>query len=73
MKSKSEELLKEALELPAIERAAIVDRLIISLDRTDDAIDKAWRKEIGARLRAYRSGAAGTLSAEDILAEYRAK
>lgn len=73
MKPKSEDLLKEALELPPIERAAIVDRLITSLDRPDNAIDKAWRKEIGARLRAYRSGAASTISAEDILAEYRAK
>lgn len=73
MKAKSEELLREALELPAVERAAIVDRLITSLDKPDDAIDKAWRKEIDARLRAYRSGAATTISAEDVLAEYRAK
>ncbi|UCE47473.1 MAG: addiction module protein [Phycisphaerales bacterium] len=73
MKPKSEELIKEALELPPIERAAIVDRLITSLDKPDDAIDKTWRKEINARLQAYRSGAATTISVEDILAEYRAK
>jgi putative addiction module component (TIGR02574 family) len=73
MKPNLEELLKGALELPPIERAAIVDRLIISLDKPDDAIDKAWRKEIGARLRAYRSGTQATIPAEDILAEYRAK
>ncbi len=73
MKRESENLLKEALELPPIERAALVDRLLTSLDRPDDAIDKAWRKEIGARLRAYRSGTAATVSADDILAEYRAK
>ncbi|MBN2313721.1 MAG: addiction module protein [Sedimentisphaerales bacterium] len=73
MKPKLEELLKEALELPPIERATIVDRLITSLDRPDDAIDKAWRKEIGDRVRAYKSGMISTISAEDILAEYRAK
>jgi len=73
MKSKLEELLTEVLELPPIERAAIVDRLITSLDQPDDEIDKAWRKEVGARLRAHRSGAAASISAEDILAEYRAK
>jgi putative addiction module component (TIGR02574 family) len=73
MKPKLEELLKEALGLPPIERAAIVDRLITSLDRPDDAIDKAWRKEIGDRVRAYKSGTVSTISAEDILAEYRAK
>ena len=73
MKVKSENLLKEALELPPIERAALVDRLLDSLDRPDDAIDQVWRKEIAARLRAYRSGTAQTVSAEDVLAEYRAK
>lgn len=73
MKVKSENLLKEALELPPIERAALVDRLLDSLDRPDDAIDQVWRKEIAARLRAYRSGTAPTVSAEDVLAEYRAK
>ena len=73
MKSKSEELLKEALDLPPIERAAMVDQLITSLDRPDEAVDEAWRKEIGARLAAYRSGAAETVSANDVLAEYRAK
>ncbi len=73
MKPKSEELLREALELPAVERAALVDQLLTSLDTPDEAIDKSWRKEIAARLRAYRAGAAATVSAEDILAEYRAR
>jgi hypothetical protein len=35
MKSKLEELLKAALDLPPIERAATVDRLITSLDKPD--------------------------------------
>ena len=73
MKRESENLLKEALELPPIERAALVDRLLTSLDKPDDTIDQAWRKEIAARLRAYRSSTTATVSADDILAEYRAK
>jgi putative addiction module component (TIGR02574 family) len=73
MKSKSENLLKEALGLPPVERATLVDQLLSSLDRPDEAIDRVWREEIGARLRAYRSGTAATVSAEDILSEYRAK
>lgn len=73
MKPESENVLREALELSPTERAALVDRLITSLDKPDDAIDQVWRKEIAARVRAYRSGAAATVSAEDILAEYRAK
>jgi putative addiction module component (TIGR02574 family) len=73
MKRKSDDVLKEALEMPPIERAALVDRLLTSLDRPDDSIDRVWREEIAARLRAYRSGAAPTVSAQDVLAEYRAK
>jgi len=73
MKFTSEDLLKEALDLPPIERAALVDQLLTSLDKPDEAVDEVWRKEIAARLRAYRSGTAATVSAEDILAEYRAK
>jgi putative addiction module component (TIGR02574 family) len=71
MKAESQDLLKEALELPPVERAAFVDQLLISLDKPDEAVDQIWRKEIAARLHAYRSGKATTVSAEDILAEYR--
>jgi putative addiction module component (TIGR02574 family) len=70
---KSQDVLKEALDLPPIERAALVDELLASLDKPDEAIDEVWRKEIAARLRAYRSGTAATVSAEEILADYRAK
>jgi putative addiction module component (TIGR02574 family) len=73
VKTKSQDLLKEALDLPPIERAALADQLLASLDKPDEAVDEVWRKEIAARLRAYRSGTATTVSAEDILAEYRAK
>jgi putative addiction module component (TIGR02574 family) len=73
MKPESEELLREALKLPPVERAILVDQLLTSLDTPDDAIDKSWRKEIAARLRVYRAGTAATVSAEDILAEHRAK
>jgi putative addiction module component (TIGR02574 family) len=73
MGPKAKDLLKEALDLPPIERAAPADQLLTSLDRPDEALDEVWRKEIAARLRAYRSGTAATVSAEEILAEYRAK
>jgi len=73
MKPESRDLLKEALELPPVQRAALVDQLLTSLDKPDEAIDNLWRKEIAARLRAYRAGTAPTVSAEDVLAEYRSK
>ncbi len=73
MKPESQDLLKEALALPPIERAALVDQLLTSLDKPDEAVDQVWRNEIAARLRAFRAGEVATVSAEDVLAEYRAR
>ena len=73
MKPESRDLLKEALGLPPVQRAALVDQLLTSLDKPDEAIDNLWRKEIAARLHAYRSGTAKTVSAEEVLAKYKAK
>lgn len=56
MKPVSKDLLKEALELPPVQRITLVDRLLASLDKPDETVDAVWRKEIGARLRAYPSG-----------------
>ena len=64
MKPESKDLVTQVLALPPIERAALVDQLLISLDKPDEAVDQVWRKEIAARLRAYRSGEAATVSAE---------
>jgi hypothetical protein len=72
MKPESESLLKEALEMPPIE-STLVGLLLASLYSPDDAINEAWRKEVAARLRAYRSGTVATVSEDDVLAEYRRK
>ena len=73
MRRDSNDLLKEALELPPVQRAALVDRLLTSLNKPNEALDDLWRKEIAARLHAYRSGTAKTVSAEEVLAKYKAK
>ena len=73
MKPKTENILKEAMELPAIERAGLVDQLISSLDTPDKTIDAVWQKEIEKRLGAYKSGKMETVSVEEVLAKYRTK
>lgn len=71
MTKNSEKILKEALKLPPIERAAIVDRLVSSLDKPDKTIDNLWRKEIDDRIVAYKSGKMETVSVEEVLAKYK--
>ena len=73
MISKSDKVFREALDLSPIERASLADQLLFSLDKPDGEIDDIWRKEIGERLAAYKSGQATPVSVEDILDSYRNK
>ncbi len=73
METKTQNVLKEALELPAIERAGLVNSLLSSLDTPDKTIDEVWQKEIGERIQAYEAGKMETVSVEEVLAKYKAK
>ena len=57
MTRKSQELLREAMEMPARDRAALAHRLIRSLDGPPDrGSEAAWKKEIDRRLQKFSSG-----------------
>lgn len=66
MKPKPKDLFTPALAMSPVERVV----LVAGLDKPDETVDLMWRKEIAARLRAYRSGKADTVPADDVLAEY---
>jgi putative addiction module component (TIGR02574 family) len=53
MASNAKELLETALALPAIDRAAIVESLLLSLDQPDITLDACWATEAEARLSMY--------------------
>ena len=65
----AETLLRQVLELPANDRAALVESLIVSLDKPDPALDALWLKEAESRLAAYRSGELGAVDADEVFAE----
>jgi putative addiction module component (TIGR02574 family) len=69
MAASTETLLRQALELPANDRAALVDGLIVSLDKPDPAIDALWLKEAESRMAAYRSGELEAIDADQVFAE----
>ena len=57
MTRKSQKLLKDALDMPVRDRAAMAQRLIRSLDGPpDQGVEAAWKKEIDRRLKKSRSG-----------------
>jgi len=69
MVASTETLLRQALELPANDRAALVDGLIVSLDKPDLAIDALWLREAESRMAAYRSGELDAVDADQVFAE----
>ena len=64
-----EALLRQVLELPPNDRAALVESLIVSLDKPDPALDALWFKEADRRLAAYRSGELGAVDSDEVFAE----
>jgi len=70
MTDKVNSVLNQALELTAAERVDVVEKLIISLDIPDPAIDALWAKESDARVEAYERGELETVPVEEVFAKY---
>jgi putative addiction module component (TIGR02574 family) len=61
-------LANEAMKLPPLERAQIIDALWRSLDPAEqDAIDQAWLLESQDRLAAFRAGQLTAINGEEAL------
>ena len=71
MSTETREILDRAMELPAVEKARLVDQLLSSLDEPDEAIDALWRKEVEDRIQAYQAGKLKSVALSDVLAKYR--
>jgi len=69
MAASTEILLRQALELPANDRAALIEVLIVSLDKPDPTVDALWLKEAENHMAAYRSGELDALDADQVFAE----
>ena len=68
MTTSTELLLRQAMQLSSNDRAALVEGLIVSLDKPDPSLDAMWLKEAISRLAAYRSGELGALEVEQVFA-----
>ncbi|MCG2634509.1 MAG: addiction module protein [Gammaproteobacteria bacterium] len=70
MATTAENILKQALNLPATERASVAEELLSSLDKPDPEIDQLWAEEAEARIHAAKLGKMATVSAEDVFGKY---
>jgi len=69
MSTSAKTVMNQALKLPVNDRAALVDTLILSLDKPDPALDAEWLKEAEDRLSAYQSGELAAVDADDVFRE----
>nr|VFJ87047.1 MAG: putative addiction module component, TIGR02574 family [Candidatus Kentron sp. H]VFJ88705.1 MAG: putative addiction module component, TIGR02574 family [Candidatus Kentron sp. H]VFJ94977.1 MAG: putative addiction module component, TIGR02574 family [Candidatus Kentron sp. H]VFJ96836.1 MAG: putative addiction module component, TIGR02574 family [Candidatus Kentron sp. H]VFJ97444.1 MAG: putative addiction module component, TIGR02574 family [Candidatus Kentron sp. H] len=69
MTAVAEKVLREALELPPVDRAGLIERLFRSFDSSGNGpVDSAWATEVEARIDAYNRGEIDASPAEDVLA-----
>ncbi len=62
MSMKREEVFRQVLELPVVDRAELAQRLVSSLEPgPEPGVEAAWQAEVPRRLREIRSGAVQTV------------
>ena len=72
MSANLEELEKQALALPAEERASLAESLLASLHTSHIAeVEAAWATEIDRRVTAYERGEATLVPVEEVFAKAR--
>jgi len=70
MTKRAEHILAEALELPPVERAELVENLLSSFEfRSRKAIDALWAQEAEDRIDAFDRGEIAAVPVEDVFAE----
>jgi len=68
------QILAEALKLPPVERAELVENLLTSFEfQSRKRIDALWAKEAEERIDAYERGEMTAIPAKDVFAEIEKK
>ena len=72
MTKDAEKILKQAIELPPADRAAVAEGLISSLEaEAEEDVEVAWQEECARRLREVQTGAVQLVPWETIRARLR--
>jgi len=66
-------LEKEALLLPDMERALLVERLMESISPCPSSLREAWVREADERMRAFRDGEISAVDGPQAMAELRSR
>ena len=71
MSQTAESLSKQALLLAPVERLALVEHILDSLDLPDASVDSLWAREAENRLAAYRRGDIAAIPLAEVIAKYQ--
>ncbi|MBI4687199.1 MAG: addiction module protein [Nitrospirae bacterium] len=70
MSKAGEQILAEALKLPPVERAELIENLFFSFEfPSRKIIDELWAQEVESRINAFDRGEIATISAEEVFAK----
>ena len=70
MTPQSQRILREALDLPPVDRAELVEEILASFEfPARGEIDAAWAQEVEDRIDAYERGELGSLPASEVFKE----
>jgi putative addiction module component (TIGR02574 family) len=70
MPKRAEHILAEALELPPVERAELIESLLSSFEfQSRKAVDALWAQETEDRIDAFDRGEMAAIPVEDVFAE----
>ena len=69
MSTNAEKILREALDLPPQERAAVLERLLETFQQPPDAaLDNLWAQEAEDRIEAFERGELPGVPVEEVFA-----
>ena len=66
MSAETSDLLRQALALPAEERAALANTLLDSLEASNPSVQEAWDEEVARRIDDLKAGKAVTVPWEEL-------
>ena len=74
MGNNTQQIFRDALGMPPVEKAALIEKLFHSFDQEkQEAIDQSWAEEAESRLDGFESGKISAKPFCDVLAERNAK
>lgn len=73
MTKRAQDVVEEIKALPDTEKLAVVDSILLELDRPDPEIDRVWADEARARWQAFRAGRANHVPYAEVMDKHRRK